>query len=198
MIVDGQLEAGRRLSEVRLAETLGVSRTPLREALIRLAAEHFVIARPRIGFSVPPLTVMEAEQVFAVRAILEPEAIRATGTPTFEALKSLEQLNQQIRNSIEPAERLALDHSWHQLFVVQCPNRILTGLAEQFMVRTRRYETALLRDAGNLRVSTTDHDRIIEALRKGDVLGACEILSYNIKGASEPIIAWLKSRQSGL
>ena len=74
MIVDGQLPAGERINEVHLSAALGVSRTPLREALNRLAQEGTLINRPRIGYTVRPLTLEEFEQVYDVRPLLDPEA----------------------------------------------------------------------------------------------------------------------------
>src|SRR5262245_12437793 len=61
MIIEGELSEGERINEVHLAEKLGVSRTPLREALNRLAAEGTIFARPRLGYYVRPLTLAELE-----------------------------------------------------------------------------------------------------------------------------------------
>src|SRR4051812_30166736 len=63
-IVDGRLPAGERINEVHLAQALGVSRTPLREALARLAHEGALRAVPRIGYFVRPLTLEELEQIY--------------------------------------------------------------------------------------------------------------------------------------
>src|SRR5690242_13493814 len=73
MIVDGRLAAGSRINEVRLAGSLGVSRTPLREALSRLVAEGALVVRPRLGMFVRPLTVEEFEQLYDLRPVLDPE-----------------------------------------------------------------------------------------------------------------------------
>src|SRR4051812_50184921 len=76
MIVDGRLAEGERINEVRLSEALGVSRTPLREALTRLAAEGALTSSPGLGYRVRPLTVEEFEQLYDIRPILDPEALR--------------------------------------------------------------------------------------------------------------------------
>src|SRR5438552_13883463 len=78
-IVDGRLPAGERLNEVHLAASLGVSRTPLREALGRLTAEGALTSSPRLGFFVRPLTAEEFRQIYPIRAILDPEALRLAG-----------------------------------------------------------------------------------------------------------------------
>src|SRR5579862_2230589 len=79
MIVDGRLAPGERINEVRLSQALGVSRTPLREALGRLAAEGALTSPPAIGYSVRPLDVAEFEQLYDIRPLLDPEALRLAG-----------------------------------------------------------------------------------------------------------------------
>src|SRR5579871_2702194 len=86
LIVDGTLKPGERINEVRLAGQLGVSRTPLREALNRLAAEHAVTGTPNVGYVVHPLTIEEFEQIYDIRPILDPEALRLAGIPSKEQL----------------------------------------------------------------------------------------------------------------
>ena len=81
MILDGRLPAGERINEVRLAAQLGVSRTPLREALARLANEGALRDEPRRGYFVKPLTGEEVRAIYPIRAILDPAALRLAGIP---------------------------------------------------------------------------------------------------------------------
>ena len=80
----GAFREGDRLNEVHLAAQLGVSRTPVREALNRLAAEGALDSRPRIGYSVKPLTEAEFTQLYDVRPILDPAALRMAGLPSVD------------------------------------------------------------------------------------------------------------------
>jgi hypothetical protein len=89
MIVDNRLQAGERINEVHLSARLGVSRTPLREALIRLEAEGALASFPRSGFFVRPLTLAEFEQIYPMRALLDPEALRLAGLPSPKRLERL-------------------------------------------------------------------------------------------------------------
>src|SRR5256885_11811966 len=82
MIVDGRLPAGERINEVHLSKQLGVSRTPLREALARLNQEGALRHVPRIGYFVRPLTLEEFEQIYPIRQLLDPEALRLAGLPS--------------------------------------------------------------------------------------------------------------------
>ena len=194
MIVDGRLPAGERLNEVQLSASLGVSRTPLREALGRLAAEDALTSSPRIGYSVRPLTVEEFQQVYPIRAILDPEALRLSGVPPPRRLARLVALNRRILEAADPEEVITLDDAWHLELVADCPNRVLIGLIEQFMRRTRRYETALMRERRNVRGASDDHKRILAALRAGRLDRACEALRRNLQSGIEPVVSWLKTR----
>jgi DNA-binding GntR family transcriptional regulator len=196
LILDGRLIAGERINEVHLAAQLGVSRTPLREALIRLVAEGAVSSRPRCGFYVCPLTVEELEQIYPIRALLDPEALRLAGLPSPERLARLEALNRQLREAVEPEDILKLDDAWHLELLDDCPNRVLLGLIEQFIRRTRRYELALMREKRNILRAVLDHDAILAALRAGDLAGACAALRHNMESGKAPIVAWLRERQA--
>src|SRR6185312_15848289 len=69
MIVDGEIPAGSRINEVHLSRALGVSRTPLREAIARLVREETLVAVPRIGAFARPLTLEEFDQLYPIRAL---------------------------------------------------------------------------------------------------------------------------------
>jgi DNA-binding GntR family transcriptional regulator len=194
MIVNGQLTDGSRINEVHLAEELSVSRTPLREALGRLVAEGALYQTPRIGYFVSPLSVSEAEQIYPIRPLLDPEALRLSGVPSEAVLSDLEEVNRGILMAATVPEKIDLDDRWHLLLLSGCPNRVLLELIGHFMRRTRRYELALFREAGNVRVSTVHHDQIVRALRAKDLEKACDVLRQNLTGGLEPIISWLRSR----
>jgi DNA-binding GntR family transcriptional regulator len=195
-IVDGRLPAGERINEVHLARSLGVSRTPLREALGRLAAEGAVRTVPRIGFFASPLSVEEVEQVYPIRALLDPEALRLAGIPSVEGLRRLRDLNRDFRKARVPDEAINLDDAWHRELLAGCPNRILLDLIEQFIRRTRRYEIALLREGINVLASAKNHEEILAALRSGDLPGACAALRRNMQIGIAPIVSWLKQREA--
>lgn len=195
MIVDGRLPAGERLNEVHLAASIGVSRTPLREALGRLAAEDALTSSPRIGYFVRPLTIEEFQQIYPIRAILDPEALRLAGVPPPRRMARLEAQNRNILEAGDPEKVITLDDAWHLELLSDCPNRVLIGLIEQFMRRTRRYELALMRERRNVRGATDDHKKILAALRAGNLDRACEALRRNLQSGIEPVVAWLKTRE---
>jgi DNA-binding GntR family transcriptional regulator len=193
MIVDGRLSAGERVNEVHLAQQLGISRTPLREALSGLTAEGALIAKPRLGFFVRPLTLEEFEQIYDIRPILDPEALRLAGIPSPTRIARLEKLNAQLQKA-RGEDSIALDDEWHAELVADCPNKVLLEMIQNIIMRTRRYELALMREAESVATASDDHARIIAALKAGDLKGACARLKRNMQSGREPIVNWLKQR----
>lgn len=193
MIVDGRLGAGERVNEVRLAEQLGVSRTPLREALSGLVAEGALMARPRLGYFVRPLTLEEFEQIYDIRPLLDPEALRLAGIPSANRIARLEKLNAQLHEATG-LRAIEIDDAWHMELIADCPNKVLIEFIQNIIVRTRRYELALMREQANVTTATGDHERILSALKAGNLEAACAGLKRNMQSGREPIVAWLKQR----
>lgn len=192
MIAEGQLEANSRINEVHLSKELGVSRTPLREALAMLAAEGAVEARPRRGMFVRPLSRDEFMDIYAVRPLLDVGALRMAGLPSEQTLRNLKQCNEQLAGAKGVIQRIHLDDKWHLMLVEGCNNPVLLGLIQQFILKTRRYEIAYLRDQENTNTAVDEHLAIIEALENGDIEGACEALDKNLNSAVTPISTWLE------
>ncbi|GGY56316.1 GntR family transcriptional regulator [Parvularcula lutaonensis] len=194
MILGGRIPDGDRVNEVALSSDLGVSRTPLRESLLQLEAEGLLASKPRKGFFVPPLTGSEFSQLYAVRPILDTEALRLGGLLRDRTLGELSMMNARLKGTTDPAEAVQLDEAWHRLLLSQCPNRVLLGLIEQMMVRTRRYELALFREVRQTYRAGDEHDQILDALRGGDLEAAADALRRNLSSGEGPILAWLASR----
>lgn len=194
MIVDGQLPAGARINEVHLSRQLAISRTPLREALARLAQEGALRSVARIGYFVRPLTVEEFEQLYDIRPILDPEALRLAGLPSRERMEKLQDLNDAIGRARDSDTIINLDDEFHMELIAACPNQVLIELIRQIVQRTRRYEIGLMRESRNVAVATANHKEIMTALRKRDLRSACAALRNNLRTGREPILAWLKAR----
>ncbi|MEM9057029.1 MAG: GntR family transcriptional regulator [Pseudomonadota bacterium] len=194
MIVDGRLADGQRINEVHLARALEVSRTPLREGLAHLVAEGVVTAEPRRGFFVTPLTLEGFEQLYQIRPLLDPAALRLAGVPAATQLRQLERLNKAMIAAKRPAKAIDLDDAWHRALLAGCPNRVLLDLIDQIIARTRCYEHALFRETENRWTASDEHERIIDALRAGDLDAACALLEGNMRSGAAPIVKWLTAR----
>lgn len=191
MISNGTLPADSRINEVHLSQQLGVSRTPLREALAALVAEGALESRPRKGNFVRPLTREEFESIYAIRPILDIEALKLAGIPEPENLDRLVELNEKLREAKSTRVRIVRDDEWHSLLIQNCGNQVLLDLIRQFTFRTRRYEIAYLRDSNNASTAYDEHLAIISALRDGDLSGACAGLKQNLTSGVGPILDWL-------
>jgi len=194
-IVDGSLPSGERVNEVHLAKELGISRTPLREALGHLVAEGAISIVPRYGYYVAPLTLEEFTQIYQIRPILDPEALRMTGIPPAETLARLDKINKQMSAARNPEKIIDLDDRWHLELLAGCPNRILVGLIEQNIRQTRRYEMALMRERRNVSNASHEHDEITDALKAGDLKKACRALRQNMSSGFKPVAEWLAERE---
>ena len=195
MILDGRLPAGERINEVRLAARIGVSRTPLREALSRLANEGALRIEPRRGFFVQPLSAEEVRAIYPIRSILDPAALRLAGIPSPEKIARLRQINLKLAKATDPAEAVRLDDELHLELVADCPNPVLIELIQQFMWRTRRYELGLMKRRVNMASAVARHERIFAALEAGDIDEAAKELEENMHGEG-PVLEWLAERES--
>jgi DNA-binding GntR family transcriptional regulator len=195
MIVDGRLAEGERINEVHLAEKLGVSRTPLREALNRLSTEGALNSVPRIGYFVRPLTLDEFKQIYSIRPLLDPEALRLAGVPDAKRLERLSRLNETLRKA-RGRTAVEVDDEWHLTLIADCPNRVLIEMIENIILRTKRYELALLQESLNVDRAIGEHAAILHALKAGDLARACAGLKHNMESGYAPLVAWLQQREA--
>jgi DNA-binding GntR family transcriptional regulator len=189
-ILHGRLAAGARLGEVELAERLGVSRTPVREALTRLAAEGLVEIVPNRGARVATWTVAELEGVFDLRVSLEPRlAGLAAGAATDADVAALDELAHRMIAVGTPGPRQDLDalvplnRAFHDRLVALADHPTLaTALAAAIhppIVR-RNFHTY---DEASLRRSLAHHAEIVAALRAGDPVWAQAVMTAHISNA---------------
>ena len=194
MIVDGRLSDGARINEVHLARALDISRTPLREGLTRLVAEGVVTTEPRRGFFVAPLTLSDFQQLYEIRPVLDPEALRLAGIPASAEIDRLERINAAMIAAKKPATAIDLDDRWHRELLAGCPNRVLLEMIDQIIGRTRCYEHALFRETDHVWNAGDEHQQIMDALRDGNLGGACDRLKRNMQSGAGPIVEWLTQR----
>ena len=177
---------------MHLAEQLGVSRTPLREAIGRVAADGLLEQRPRYGYFVRELNEQEFTDLYAMRRILDPAALELAGLPDPAVLDDLEAINVQIEQAAhDPTRVIDLDDLWHRTLLAHCPNRILLEQIDHFIQRTRRYEHAYFREHANVGVAVDEHRVIQDALARGDLPAAVAGLLRNMTSGDDPIRRWL-------
>lgn len=192
LLVQGELAPGIRLRDAELATRLGVSRTPVREALIRLADEGALEADAGRGFRVRPLSRAELRDVGAILAALEPLALRLSPPPEPGLIDRLADLTRQLEQTRgEVSRAVELDEAWHRVLLERCPNRRLLALVAVLRLVPRRYLHAYLREAGRLSLSTVHHARLLDALRQGDVAAAADLLERRWRRGIEEMERWI-------
>ncbi|KAB8182627.1 FCD domain-containing protein [Nonomuraea phyllanthi] len=180
-IVDGRLPAAARVNEVHLAAELGVSRTPLREALVELADRGLLVAEPNRGFRVPPLDLDEARKLYPLVGELEALALRWTAPQDLLGLLDrLEQQAEQMEAVLEGGGDLSvLDDNWHGLLLSACANAHLMRLIVQTKPLLKRYDVLYFGGPERARRSLDEHRRILAAIRAQDLNEAARQLTQN-------------------
>ena len=190
-IIRQDLPAGRSVGEAALASELGVSRTPVREALLGLASEGLVRSQRGRGFVVQPLTASEARQIYPIIAALERLAIESSAPASPAQMERLRHINAQLAQSESPHERMRLDASWHRAITSGCENPRLTSLIEANKQTALRYEYAYLKNAALRDTSLGEHDAIA-ALYEHDPRSAAEAIELHWIRGLEAVLHMLK------
>ncbi len=196
MIFTGELKPGSAVNEVALAAKLGVSRTPLREALCALVAEKAIDQIPRRGFFVRPLSITEAAEIYSIRQVLDVAALREAVLPSKRALDELDEINERLRAAQSAREAIRLDDEWHFALLSGCTNKTLMELIHHLVLRTHRYELGVMGRPEVLEGATKAHKAIVKALRNENLDKACELLSENL-GGIEAVTRWLARLKAG-
>jgi DNA-binding GntR family transcriptional regulator len=193
LIHRGDLPPGSRVKDTSVATQLGVSRTPVREALLRLAREGILEADMGRGFSVCRLDSAEMRETGAILGALESLALQTCGEISADRLNRLTEIDRELSTIRGNVDRcVALDEEWHRTLLSECPNRRLRDTISALWQVPRRYMRAYLRDAGRVSLSTQHHARIIEALRRKDSEAAAQRFSHHWERGVEELGSWLE------
>jgi len=194
-ILSHDLTPGRRLSDSVLAAELGVSRTPVREALVRLEGEGFLGCDVGRGFFVKPLSAREVEEVYPIVWTLEALGLRAAFPYAPSDLAELRRLNDRLALAAgDPTAHVALDVAWHRALVAGSGNELLLSTLDAFKGTLHRYEHAWLQGLKGEPTSAADHADILERLAAGDADGAAALLEAHWKRGIGDLLPWLRAR----
>jgi len=184
-ILSGRLTPGTELSEVALAESLGVSRGPVREALGRLATEGLVTIRPRRGAVVRALSNDEFIEAYQVREALETMAVRlAVSQLTAEDLSALERGIDEMVDFGNAGDVLGFfeaNTAFHLVFFDAAGNRMLADLYRQLRAQIDRHRLRSLELRGDVQRSIAEHRAILRAAKAGDVERTVHLVSEHIR-----------------
>ena len=176
-IVDGTFTPGEQLKDGELAEWLGVSRTPVREALLRLASSGLVVALPGRSTTVSAIDAPMVRDARDVVAAMHELAVReATGRLSDRDVERMREANRRFAAAVSSGDvgaALDADEELHRIPVTALGNHALEAVLEQFGPLVRRAER--LRFDLDGQVSTEQHERLIDLMAAGDAQGAAAV-----------------------
>ncbi len=194
-IVSGVIVPGQRLVETSLAENLGVSRTPIREALHLLESEGLLEAIPRVGYHVRGISPDEVEELYALRLAIESLIIHwASRRMTPEDLQALQQNVEQCEARLphgETEEFALLYSEFHDILAraSHAPRTAqFTEILRHYMRRVRKESLFL---SGTVQLALSGHKQILERLEAGDEYGAVEALERHLLNSKQSVQFYL-------
>lgn len=199
-IITGVLPREVPIRQDALANELGVSKIPLREALARLEQEGLLTSQANRGYFVRPMSAAEAEEIFELRLVLEPpaaaraaeradDADRAATTAAFEALDSA------ASNNL--ASVASCNRSFHTALVRPSGRLLTTQLVERLTVLSERYVIAHLQPAGREDRAHLEHRDLLDAWLAGDGPTVERLLSAHIQATLDDLRGQFGSELSG-
>lgn len=187
-ILDGKYKAGDSLVETKLAEELGVSRTPIREAIRQLELEGLVISIPNKGVVVKGITEKDIEDIYTIRMVLEGLAAKwAVEKITVDELKELQDKYElmEFYTAKGDMEQVAkLNTEFHEIIFKATKSGVLQHILTdfQYYVQLARYKS--LKSPGRAQKALEEHKKILEAFMKKDLLAAESSVTQHIINSS--------------
>ena len=184
-ILRGELKPGERLMELQLAAQLGVSRTPIREAIRMLEQEGLAVTMPRKGAEVAKMTLKGMEDVLEIREALDILACQlACDRITDELLVTLEQKKKAFEASLETKDVKVIadaDISFHDVIYEATGNPKLIALLSNLREQIYRYRVEYLKAVESYPILIQEHDNIYQALVKHDREASTEAIREHVK-----------------
>lgn len=179
LIVSLELAPGALIDERQLVETLGIGRTPVREALRRLAQEQLVAVFPRRGMFVTGVDVRDLARISEVRAALEPEAARlAAERATDEERNELADLSDRINGG---ADLMGLDERIHRAVYAAAHNHLLEKTLGEYYVLALRIWMIALDRAQDLEDAVEAHRDLVHEIVVGNGDGAADVMRAHVE-----------------
>ncbi|WP_199493485.1 GntR family transcriptional regulator [Marinitenerispora sediminis] len=176
---------GEFINEQEVADRIGVSRTPIREALFLLAAEELVQLIPKRGAYVAPMTGREIGELMELRGMVERHAAERTlarGEPPLAAMRAALEKQAGLRGAEQAREFIAWDHRFHSELVAANGNEMLTKLYDGLRARQiRAGVVAVFSATGRQDAVLDEHERILRALASGDAAAAAAAIDTHLE-----------------
>lgn len=200
-ILKREMHPGEKLSDLRLSSELGVSRTPIREALHQLVQDGVVVAEPNRGFFVATFTPQDLEEIFDLRGALEAFAMRKVAKEDHEreyriAMQALDRISELIAQAETDEQRLAaasafleVDQGFHSWLVEQAGNKRLTGIVTGLWAQIAVFQKAGSEIPGWMELAADQHRHIVQLLLEQRFDAAVVALEEHIQDMKVRVLA---------
>lgn len=184
-ILKGDLKPGERLMELQLADKLGVSRTPIREAIRMLEQEGLAVTMPRKGAEVAKMTLKDMEDVLEIREALDELAVKiACEKISQEQLKHLTEVKEEFEISTRTGDVKKIaeaDVSFHDAIYEATGNSKLVAMLNNLREQVYRYRVEYIKDPKNYPILIAEHEAIVEGLKNHDKTAAMLAMQEHVK-----------------
>ncbi len=199
-ILRGELEPGERLMEIQLANKLGVSRTPVREAIHKLSQEGLVIMIPRKGAEVADISEKSMRDVLEVRKALEELAVqlvcdKITGEQIEDLIEAGEAFKQAL-NGKDVMEIAEADVRFHDVIYQATDNEKLIQLLNNLSEQMYRYRVEYLKDESVFPRLAKEHDEIVELIEKRDKENASKAVCEHIDNQITTVLKKIRTKHN--
>ena len=188
----GILKPGERIMEIQLAEELGVSRTPVREAIRKLELEGYVVMMPRRGTYVANMSIRDINEIFEIRTSLESLSNGlAAEHITDEELEHLQRLLVIIGGYIKEGNMekiVETDIEFHDLMYHAARNQRLVGIISNLRDQLTRFRTLAMSHPGRLEATLEEHKAIVEAIANGDRRSASKAAERHMENSEKTLL----------
>ena len=192
-ILNGDLKPWERLMEVQLAEQLGVSRTPVREAIRKLELEGLVVMVARKGAYVADVSVKDILDVLEVRSVLEGlAAALAAERMTEEELEELELISYHFKRHVENEDTEGMiekDMQFHDRIIHSTRNPKLIQIAQSLQEQVQRFRITYFSEYSSTKELLVEHQAILEAIANRDAVAAQKVTQHHIDMLEQTIIS---------
>jgi DNA-binding GntR family transcriptional regulator len=194
-IIQLDLAPGDVVREEALQDELGIGRTPIREALQRLARDQFVTVMPRRGMFVSSIDVSELSLLFETRAVMEPYTARLACTRgTAAEWDEMERVIAQSADAPGDAALLDVDRRCHEIIWHAAGNRFLTDTLDVLYAQSDRVWHIYLADVADTRHAVDEHAGILTLLRSGDAQAAGDAVAAHVNSFDAQVRAAVTQR----
>ena len=186
--------------EIQLAERLGVSRTPIREAIRKLELEGLVLMIPRKGAEVAKISEKSLKDVLEVRRSLEELAIELTCQRiSEEGIAEMENIQKTFSEAIHKGDAMAIaeaDEQFHELIYKATGNNRLVQILNNLREQMYRYRLEYIKDAGKRQVLIVEHEHILRCIKRHSIIEAKAAVREHIDNQEITVSKNIKERAS--